>query len=57
MFSIENDVDILQERGYLKNDINPLFLEFKNILMEQNEDYSEYIKNKAESNIEEFLNG
>ena len=30
--------DLLKECGFLKNDINLLFLEFKNILMKQNEE-------------------
>ena len=39
MSLIRNDVELLQECGYLKDDINRLCLEFKNILMEQNEEY------------------
>ena len=38
MFLIKNDENILEECGFLKNDITRLCLEFKNILMEQNED-------------------
>ena len=42
----KNDVDILEECGFVKNDINRLFKELKNILIEQNEEYLEYIKNE-----------
>ena len=31
-------------------------LEFKNILLEQNEEYLDYIKNEEESILEKFLN-
>ena len=40
MFLIKNDVDLLNESGLLKRDINCLYLEWKkNILMEQKEEY------------------
>ena len=56
MFLIKNDVDFLTQCGFLKNDINPLFFEFKNILLEQNEDYLDYVKNEEESISEKILN-
>ena len=56
MFLIKNDNDLLTECGFLKDDINRLNLEFKNILMEQNEEYLDYIKNEEESIIEKILN-
>ena len=56
MFLIKNDNALLTECGFLKDDINCLNLEFKNILMEQNEEYLDYIKNEAESIIEKILN-
>ena len=37
MSLIKNDVDLLNECGFLKNDINRLCLEFKKKLLEQNE--------------------
>ena len=43
MLLIKNDEHLLKECGFLKSDINRLNLEFKNILMEQNEEYLEYI--------------
>ena len=49
MFLIKNDNGLLQEYGVLKKDINHLCLELKNILMEQNEDYLDYIRNEEES--------
>ena len=56
MFLIKNDVNYLYECGYLKGDINFLYKEFKNILLELNEDYLNYIKNQEESILEKFLN-
>ena len=56
MFSIKNDVDLLIECGYLKNDIIRLILEFKNKLMEQIEEYLNHIKNHEESIIERIPN-
>ena len=41
---------------YFKNDINRLNLEFKYILIEQNEENLDYIKNEDESVIEKVLN-
>ena len=37
MFLIGNDVDILNEYGYLKNQLNCLCLEFKETSIEQKE--------------------
>ena len=56
MFLIKNDLDLLNEFSFLKNDINRLSLEFRNILMEQNEVYLSFIEKEEESNIEKFLN-
>ena len=52
---IKNDFHLLNECGFLKKDINRFKLDFKNILMEQNEEYLDYIKNEEESIIEKFL--
>ena len=56
IFLIQNDKNLLKEIGCSKNDINRLNLEFKNILIEQNEEYLAYIKNQEESIIERILN-
>ena len=55
-FLIKNDDNFLYECGFLKGDINFLYKEFKNILLELNEDYLDYIKNEEEAIIERFLN-
>ena len=55
-FSIKKDLDLLNECGFLKNDIIRLNKEFKFDLMEQNEKYLDYIKNEEESIIERILN-
>ena len=39
LFLFKNDVDSSQECGFVKNDISRICLEFKEILMEQNEEY------------------
>ena len=56
MFLIKNDVNLLNECGFLKGDINFLYKEFKNILLELNEDYLDHIKNQEEAIIEKILN-
>ena len=42
---IQSDKKLLKEIGFSKNVINGLNLEFKNILLEEYEDYLYYIKN------------
>ena len=56
IFLIQNDKNLLKEIGFSKNDINFLNIEFKNILLEQNEEYLDYIRNEEESILEKFLN-
>ena len=56
IFLIQNDKNILKEVGFSKDDINRLSLEFKNVLLEEYENYLDYIRNEEESKIERFLN-
>ena len=56
IFLIQNDKNLLKEIGFSKNDINLLNLEFKNILLEEFENYLDYIKDREESILEKFLN-
>ena len=56
IFLIQNDKNLLKEIGFSKNDINLLNLEFKNILLEEFENYLDYIKDQKESILEKFLN-
>ena len=56
MFVVKNDDNLLYECGFLKGDINFLYKEFKNILIEINEDDLDYVKNQEESILEKFLN-
>ena len=56
IFLIKNDKDLLLEIGFSERDINRLNLEFKNISIEQHEEYFDYVKNEEESVIEKFLN-
>ena len=56
MFLIKIDENLLKDCGFLKNDIHRLSLEFKNISMEQKEEYLDYIKNEEESITEKILN-
>ena len=53
---IQNDKNLLKEIGFSKNDINLLNLEFKNNLLEEFENYLDYIKDQEESILEKFLN-
>ena len=55
IFLIQNDKNLLKEIGFSKNDINLLNLEFKNILLEEFENYLDYIKDQEESILEKFL--
>ena len=56
MFLIQNDKNLLKEIGFSKNDINLLKLEFINVLLEEFENYPDYIKDQEESILEKFLN-
>ena len=56
IFLIQNDKNLLKEIGFSKNDIIRLNIEFKNILLEEFENYLDYIKDKEESILEKFLN-
>ena len=56
IFLIQNDKNLLKEIGFSRADINLLNLEFKNILLEEFENYLDYIKDKEESILEKFLN-
>ena len=56
IFLIQNDKYFLKEIGFSKNYINLLNLEFKNILLEEFEDYLDYIKDREESILGKFLN-
>ena len=56
MYFIKNDVDFLQEYGFLKSDIERLSLDFKNIISEKNEKYCSYDKNEEGSVLEKILN-
>ena len=55
MFLIENDIDLLTECDFLKNDGNRPCVDFKNIIPDQNEDYHIYIKNGEGSVFEKTL--
>ena len=55
IFLIQNDKNLLKEIGFNKNDINRLSIEFKNILIEQHEEWLDYIKNEEESIMEKLL--
>ena len=56
MFSIENDVNLLYECGFLKGDLHYLYKKFKNILLALNQEYLDYIKYDEESILEKILN-
>ena len=54
IFLIQNDKNLLREIGFSEYDINRLNLEFKNILIEENENYLDYVKDQEESILEKF---
>ena len=56
IFLIKNDKNLLKEIGFSMNDNNLLNLEFKKILLEEVENYLDYIKDQEESVLEKFLN-
>ena len=56
IFLNKDDKNFLREIDFSERDINRLNLEFKNILIEQHEEYVAYIKNEEESIIEKILN-
>ena len=56
IFLFQKDKNLLKEIGFSKNDINLLYLEFKNILLEEFENYLDYTKYQEESILEKFLN-
>ena len=56
LFLIQNDKNLLHEVGFSQRDINRLSIEFKNILLEEFEEYLSYKKNQEESIIEKILN-
>ena len=56
IFLIQNNKNFLHEIGFSQHDINRLSIEFKNILLEEFEEYLSYIKNQEESILEKFLN-
>ena len=56
MFLIKNDVNLLNEFGFLKSDVRYLNKKFRNILLELNKEYLDHIKNGKESIIEKILN-
>ena len=56
IFLIQNEKNLLKEIGFSKNDINRLSIEFKNVLLEEFEDYLSHIKNGEESILEKILN-
>ena len=56
MFLIQKNKDLLHEIGFKERYIIQLKLEFKNVLIEQHEEYLDFIKNGEETIIEKFLN-
>ena len=56
IFSIQNDKNLLHEVGFSERDINCLKLKLKYTLIQQYEEYLDYVKNEEESVIEKFLN-
>ena len=56
MFLNKNHFNFLYECGFLKGDIHFLYKEFKNILLELNDDFLDHNRNQENSILESFLN-
>ena len=56
LFLIKNGVNLSCECGFLKGDINLLYKEYENILLQLNEEYLDHIKNQQELFLEKFSN-
>ena len=56
LFLFQNDKDLLREVGFSESDFNCLNLEFEIILMEEHEEYLDYVKDLEDSIVERFLN-
>ena len=49
IFLIQHYENFLKEIGFSENDINRSNFEFKNILIEQHEEYLDYVRDQEES--------
>ena len=56
LFLFQNDKDLIREIGFSEHDFKRLNLEFKSILIKQNDEYLAYVKHEEESVIESFPN-
>ena len=56
MFLNKNNVNFIHECRFSKSDINYLYKQFKNNLLELNEENLNHTKNEEESILEKFLN-
>ena len=56
IFLIEDDKKLVKENGLCKNDTNRSNLDIKIILIEQHEEYLDYVENEEKSIIGNFLN-
>ena len=55
-FLIKNDENSLLECGFSNKVFNRLYEEFKKVLLEQNELYLDYIKDKEQSSFKKISN-
>ena len=56
MFLIKDDKNLLKDVDFSKNDVNLLYSEFKNSLLEEYENYLDYVKDQEERIFEKTLN-
>ena len=56
LFFFRNDKDFLREVGFSERDIQRLNLDFKNFLLEEHEEFLDYVENLEKSIVERFLN-
>ena len=55
IFLFQNDKDFIREVGFSERIITRVNLGLKNILIEQHEEYLDYVRNEEESIVERFL--
>ena len=54
IFLIQNDKNLLHKVGFSQRDINRLSIEFKIFLIEQHEEWLDYIKNEEKVFLKSF---
>ena len=54
IFLIKGDKNLIKENGFSRHDMNQLSPEIKNILIEQHENYLDYVEDEEEYTVEKI---